>query len=406
MNRIFTDNIPTDLPDTLTPEAPVTAYDGYIVPRDHADAVRLGKQCAEEINRNRIADFERTPAYCKTHNEENLDQMVHVSTFKIICGVVYMTYYANTGNDREDPNFQEARLAYCPLDNPSQMTILSVHKVGEQLCGKTIDRLYDTILLYKGGDEVYLLWTASADGEYYRFYRTFSLSKHTLSEIRPNRFKVGGVTNDFSMSGITLALAANRIPHKQMYSDIGIMQKLSTRVENGETYYYTGAYSGLFNCIIKSRDFVTWEYVASPDFPNLSLWENATYVLGDTCYYFMRQYECMQGILTAYDLKSGTWRTPCLVRDAGSRADFFVCGGRLYLTHAPIDRSGFGILRVNVDDLKSSEVVLVAEVPSEGAKESLFYPYTELYDGSVYISYTVDRKHIRLSKFEAEKYGL
>ena len=39
-----------------------------------------------------------------------------------------------------------------------------------------------------------------------------------------------------------------------MFSDIGIMQKLTTRTENGETWYYTGAYSGYFNCIIKSRD--------------------------------------------------------------------------------------------------------------------------------------------------------
>lgn len=38
-----------------------------------------------------------------------------------------------------------------------------------------------------------------------------------------------------------------------MYSDIGIMQKISSRTENGEVYYYTGAYSGDHTFIIKAR---------------------------------------------------------------------------------------------------------------------------------------------------------
>ena len=56
-----------------------------------------------------------------------------------------------------------------------------------------------------------------------------------MGEVRPNRFRVGEVTNDFSISGMQSALAEAGIPMKKTYSDIGIMQKLSTRVENGET---------------------------------------------------------------------------------------------------------------------------------------------------------------------------
>ena len=267
------------------------------------------------------------------------------------------------------------------------------------LDGKKIDALYDTILLYKGGDELYILWTASVDKLYYRFYCTFSISEKELSAIRPNRFKVGEVTNDFSMDGIKEALAFNDIPYKTMFTDIGIMQKLSVRVENGEEYYYTGAYSGYFNCIIKSRDFITWEYVSAPDFINLSLWENATYVIGDKCYYFVRQHECMQGFLTCYDLAEDKWETPCVIRDTQSRSDFVFYNNELYLIHAPIDRDGFGIIRINRENLSQSEVVLVAEM-----KESMFYPFTDIYGDDAYISYTVDRKHIRLSKFNLKNY--
>lgn len=284
--NIFMSDTISDKEHKLVQEAPIMLYNGYIEPGADEQAKELGNKCADEIKNNIIADFEKSAEYCKRNGEEVPDLMVHVSTFKIINGIIYMTYYANTGTSEEDPSKQEARFAFCPADNPSDMTIIRIQKVGESLDGKVIDAVYDTILLYKGGDEIYILWTASADNMYYRFYCTFSISNKTLSAIRPNRFKAGDVVNDFSMSGMKEALAQNGLSCKKTFSDIGIMQKLSERVENGETYYYTGAYSGLYNCIIKSKDFITWEYVSAPDFINLSMWENAVYVIEDKCYDF------------------------------------------------------------------------------------------------------------------------
>lgn len=398
-SNIFMPNTVSGKEHKIVPQAPIMMYNGYIDPRSDLQAKELGSKCADEIKRNIIADFEKTADYCRKNNDSEPDLMVHVSTFKIIDGIIYMTYYANTGTEAEDPSKQEARLAFCPADNPSDMTILRIQKVGDELDGKVIDAVYDTILLYKGGDELYILWTAAADKMYYRFYCTFSISNKTIGAIRPNRFKVGNIINDFSMSGMQEAIAGNGFSYKNTFSDIGIMQKLSERIENGETYYYTGAYSGLYNCIIKSKDFVTWEYVSAPDFANLSLWENATYVIGDKCYYFVRQNECMQGFLTCYDLTRGTWEKPCVIRDTQSRSDFIFYNNELYLIHAPIDRAGFGMIKVNREDLSKSEVVFVAEM-----KESMFYPFTEIYGDYAYISYTVDRKHIRLSKFNLENY--
>ena len=107
----------------------------------------------------------------------------------------------------------------------------------------------------------------------------------------------------------------------------------------------------------------------------------------------------MQGFLTCYDLNKGEWETPCLIRDTQSRSDFIVYGGELYLIHAPIDRNGFGIVKIDRSNLSKSEVVLVAEI-----KESMFYPFVDVYGDDVYISYTIDRKHIRLSKFNLQNY--
>ncbi len=396
---VYTPDSKTDKPEQIVPTVPMPQYDGFIRPGDDKAARELGDKCVAELKANVIADFERTAAYCEEHGEDNPDLMVHVSTFVILDGIVYMTYYANTGTTEEDPKYQVARLAFCPLEHPADMTILDVQKVGEVLDGRTIDKLYDTILLYKGGDELYILWTASPDGNYYRLYRTYNIKTHTFGPIRANRFTVGEITNDFSITGMKAALTANDIPFKSMWSDIGIMQKLSTRVENGETYYYTGAYSGNFNCIIKSRDFITWEYVASPDFLNNSLWENATYVLGDKVYYFVRQQECNQGFLTVYDLVAGTWTAPFLIADTQSRSDFIYYQDTLYLIHAPLNRDGIGIVRVDTDDIRNSTPLLVADM-----KESCFYPYTAVYGDEAYMSYTVSRKHIRLTKFHLPNY--
>ena len=398
VHPVYTPDIPSLLPPAAVPDVPINGYAGFIRPGACQEARARGDEAAAEVRTRRVADFERSPAWCERNGETDPDLMVHVSTFIILDGMVYMTYYANTATAEEDHSRQAARLAFCPLDAPSDLTVVELQRVGDTLDGRTITRLYDTILLYKGGDELYLMWTAAPDGNYYRLYRTFNLRTRTLGPILANRFRVGTVTNDFSITGMQAALAANRIPFKSMWNDIGIMQKLSTRVENGETWYYTGTYSGNFNAVVKSRDLITWEYVSTPDFPNNSLWENAVYVLGDRLWYFVRQQECAQGFLTSLDLHTGSWAKPVLIADAQSRSDFFVYRGGLYLVHAPIDRRGFGIVRIDTEKPENSTPVLVADMQG-----SLFYPFVRVYGDTAYISYTVDRKHIRLSRFDLKR---
>ncbi len=393
---IFTDDIPMDKPSRILPNVPIADYAAFIRPTDDACAVERGKACAKAVKRNVMADFERTEAYCRRKGEEHPDRMVHVSTFTRLDGMVYMTYYANTQTDAETPDRQAARLAFCPEGRPEEMEIAELMRVGDTVDGQTVTGVYDTILMRKDDRELFLMWTASTT-QYYRFYRVFDIVTRVMGPVRVNRFRVGDITNDFSTSGIAGAMAGCDIPHHAMFSDIGIMQKLTCRVENGIPWYYTGAYSGYLNCVIKSRDLITWEYVSSPDFPNNAKWENAVWVQDDRVYYFVRQQECEQGFLTCFDISRKKWERPVLIADAQSRSDFFSRDGRLYLVHAPRDRNGFGIIRVDTNDLAKSRPVLVADM-----EESLFYPYTQVYGDEVWISYTVDRKHIRLSRFSTE----
>ena len=341
-----------------------------------------GLRLASELN-NHITDFKKPG-----------DKMVHVSTFAIINDIVYMTYYVNTRNSGETPSEHTARFVYCSLNDLENKTYIDLQDVGEVYDGKVVTALYDTILLRKDDNELYLMWTAALDGVYYRLYRTYNIETGVLGPIMTNQFQIEDTIVDFSSSAMNSLFAQYGISHKSLIGDIGIMQKLTSRVENGETYYYTGCYIGPFNCIIKSKDLITWEFVAQPDFPNNSQWENAVYVKNDKAYYFVRQYtNSNTGFLTYYDLNSKTWAKPVFIFDSQSRADFFEWNGNLYMLHAPRSRNYIGILKINTTNLYNSYDVEIAKVPD------YFYPYCQIYNNELYMSFTQSRQHIWLSKF-------
>ena len=390
-NKVFTDDIVTEKELIITKGEPIANVAKTLTANVSPEVIEKGEQFAKEITELFVSDFEKEG-----------DKMAHVSTFAVIDDTVYMTYYANTKEPSEDPKNQTARLVYAPIADIENKTFIDLQTTGDSVGGKDIDMVYDTILMQKDSDTVYIMWTArTTDQNYYRFYCPFTLSTKTLGNIGVNRFKVGNITNDFSVSGIKTALAENKIPCKRMFSDIGIMQKLSSRTENGEIYYYTGTYSGDFTAIIKSRDLVTWEYVSQPDFINDSKWENATYVLGDKVYYFVRQQDTNKcGFLTAYNILNDTWDTPVEIEDCQSRGDFILYNGELYLFHAPIDREHIGIVKINTEDITNSEIVLQAKMHT-----SCFYPFIQYYkDNELAMSYTVARQHIRLARFTLSKY--
>lgn len=397
---LFTSDHPCDKQPILLPRAQINNPSAVLGTDVPDECKRKGALFAKEIENNFLSNFEKSEELFTQGKVDEMDLMAHVSTFVIVQSTLFVSYYANTRIPSENPEYQTARLVYCPVDDLLDKTFLDIQTIGDTCGGKTINQVYDTILMKKDDDTVVVLWTARIETNYYRFYREFSVSTKTLGEVRVNRFKVGDIVNDFSASGIRSALTANGIGYKEMYADIGMMQKISSREENGETYYYTGAYSGDFTCIIKSKDLITWEYVSQPDFPNRSKWENATYVRGDKVFYFVRQHDdTPYGFLTVYDLIKNTWADPVLIGDCQSRSDFIVYRDSLYLVHAPIDREHIGIVKIDEENIANSYPVLQAKMHT-----SCFYPFVQYYGEELAMSYTVARKHIRLARFTLGKY--
>ena len=390
-NCIFTPDVPNDRPTIVIENKEITDFAAKIHASDASpEALARGKAFADEITARYVGDFERA----------GVDQMVHVTTFMLIDGMIYMTYYANTANTAENPLYQTARLAIRPKDNPEQLTILDIQSAGDECGGRPVEMVYDTIMARTDEDTLMVLWTAKVGGNYYRLCRPYSISEGKLGGISVNRLKVGDVTNDFSTTGISSALAANGIGYRKMFSDIGIMQKFTYRMENGEKWYYTGAYSGYMTMLIKSRDFVTWEYVSQPDFDCMSHWENTVTVFAGKIWYFTRQQpETPYGFLTYYDPETDTWAKPVLIEDCQSRSDFIIWQDKLYLFYAPIDREHIGLVRINTDDPAKSEIMMQAKMDT-----SCFYPFVQYFGEGLAMSYTVARQHVRLAEFSMEKY--
>lgn len=331
------------------------------------------------------------------------DKMVHVSTIEIINDILYCTYYANTQTGNEDPTKHIARFVYCSLSETSIKTYVDIQKVGDTFNGFIVECIYDTIMMKKSDTQLYIMWTAYFDKGYHRLYAPFDVTNKVVGEIKENRFTANRKTNSgvlvvsgFSSYGVDYVLSDSGIARKQWrdYDDIGIMQKITTRVESGETYYYTGCYIGKFNCIIRSKDLITWEYVSAPTFYCDSMWENAVYVKNNKCFYFLRQDTSKNyGILSYYDLNTKEWSTPVYVQDCQSRADFFEWEGKLVLVHAPASRNyiSLAIVDENLGKVYEQEIARFM-MPS-------FYPYVTKYNNEYYMSFTEERQHIWVSKF-------
>lgn len=328
------------------------------------------------------------------------DKMCHCSSFRIINNVIYAAFYVNKNAAAENPAQHTAVLRYASISNLSNITNVELCNIGDKVLGKTVNAIYDTVVLKTddNNDILYLLFTAKLDNEYYLLYRTYTISKNVLSDISKCQFTVKTTTEDFSITGMKTALDANGIEYAPFSSDISFMQQLSTRTENGTKYYYTGIGVLDFCFIAKSKDLLNWEYVSQPDFSYVPKFEPAVYVIGDVAYYLCRQdYSISYALLATYNISTDTWSNPVKIPDSQSRSVFFEVNDVLYAIHAPKDRNHLAILEINQSNLDQSHDISVADV------NDMFYPFVQYVNNQLYVSLTQSRQHIWVSTISLPK---
>lgn len=351
----------------------------------YINGIKLGKDLSAHL-----ADFAKPG-----------DKMVHVSTFYKIGDTLYMSYYANTRTDAEDPTQHTARLVYAPFDNLSQQTYIDVADIGQEYNGQTIDAIYDSLLL-KTSDDSYMIYafTAKVGGKFYMLYRRFDPKTKLLSDTHTMNFKAGALSGTFDTVSIHDLLAQIGVDYDYEDRDISFVQKLSPRIENGVVQYYAGIGILHFCFIAKSSDLINWTFVSAPDFAYQPEFEPSVYVKGDSVYYCCRQrWPEANAILAKYDINNDCWSQPILVPDTQSRYDFFEDNDQLYLVHSPLDRNHISLMQIDQYILEKSYEVATAEV------QDCFYPFTQNIAGQMYMSFTQSRHHIWLNKFSPTYYS-
>lgn len=351
----------------------------------YLNGIKLGKDLSTHL-----ADFAKEG-----------DKMVHVSTFYKIADTLYMSYYANTRTNAEDPTQHTARLVYAPFNDLSQQTYIDVADIGQEYNGQTIDAIYDSLLL-KTSDDSYMIYafTAKVGGKFYMLYRRFDPKTKLLSDIHTMNFKAGALSGTFDTVSVHDLLAQIGVDYDYEDRDISFIQKLSPRIEDGVTQYYAGI-GILHMCfVVKSSDLVNWTFVSAPDFKYVPEFEPSVYVKGDYVYYFCRQRGTEgNAVLAKYSILDDQWSKPILVPDTQSRYDFFEDNDQLYLVHSPLDRNHISLMQIDQNVLEKSFEVATAEV------QDCFYSFTQNIDGQMYMSFTQSRHHIWLNKFSSTYYS-
>ena len=238
------------------------------------------------------------------------------------------------------------------------------------------------------------MWTCALNGTYTRLYQPYTISTSTFGDVAYNYFKVNNTSLIMNTNNMMTLLDSAGITYPSISMDIGIMQKFSTYTEDNIQYYYTGCYAGRFNCIVRTTDFITFEYVAQPTFKNDGLYENSVYVKNDKAYYYLRQSNGnIYSLLSYYDLQTKKWHEPLQVQDAQSRADFFEYGGKLYLIHNKQSRYVMSILEIDPYYMDLS--IVYDELPVD----NYHYPYVDIYNNELYVIFTHYRSGMFFAKF-------
>lgn len=307
--------------------------------------------------------------------------------------VVYASYYINKIRHFEDPTQQTAVLRIKNIDGSGEIKNVTVCDIGDTAIGGTVGAIYDTVVLTELGD-IRVVFTAKINGQYYLLYKIYDPNTNTLTEATKCQFTVGNNTQEFSISGMKTALKANNVYFPYFDSDISFMQKLSPRIENGETWYYLGLGVLQFCFIAKTKDLVNYHYVSQPTFKNNNMYEPTVYCKGDEVFWLCRQAILANypyAHLSKYNLVTGKWDTPVLLPDCQSRSDMFEYKNVLYAIHAPFDRNHLTVTQINTENLSMSFPVQTAYI------NNMFYPFVQQVDGKLYMTVTQGRNDIQFN---------
>lgn len=325
--------------------------------------------------------------------------MVHCSSFCIINDIVYLIYLNNTTNTGETPRYININLAVFSLNDMNNISYYPIASIGDNILGGTITEQYDAFIYYDGVD-LHILWNCKIDNSQFTIlHTTFDINTLTISTITKCNITSGTYSEIFTAGGIKTLFRKAGIPLNVDFSS-HICFSINTNLYNGY-YYFTICVDKGFTCILKSNDFINFEYVSQPNFKHHAQFETSSYILGNYLYLCIRQeYSYGNSILTRYDLVNNVWDTPYYINDAQSRSCFIYTNSSLYLVHSKDNRNSISVLKIDTSNIINSYEI------ENTYKEKYFYPFVFKYNNTIYMSVTNDRKSIYFGEITLEHYSI
>jgi hypothetical protein len=317
--------------------------------------------------------------------KESSAKRTQVPSLTIVNDIVYSAFVTNYNSATESPADFVLKLCVFPLSDPTDITRYTVSEAGMDIAGVgTMAEQLDSFVYYDGNGNIIIVFNGKVqNGETSIFYRIFNISSSTFTESGICEFAAGTHSDTFSPSGVNNVLTLENIDHVAPTNLPGfiITQRITTRTESGETWYYSGfGEDGRFNAIVKTKNFKKWYYVATPPFTNMALYEPIVYIDYNVAYYFCRQTpQTGYSFLTRYNIVNDCWDDPVYFPDASSRSDIIGTGNYLFLINSPTTRSYIAVYMIDKNDMTKTKCLQVANFDG-GA----YYTANTFYNNTMY----------------------
>lgn len=316
-------------------------------------------------------------------------------------GYCYVTYYTSVepGIMEEGQGKLSVRLVRFKIDTPKEQEAFWVAKYGETytiddisiLCNDT----FDPCIAYKEG-KVYCYVDVKIDSDSYftTCVRIFDVASGDFSDFKKCRFKANDDVIDFVPSEINKLIGDNIINGPAAIHPIFNLY---------EEQYYTSVLSmSSKGCIIKTTDFVTFEYVSHPtiEYSDKHYAEAALYINGNIGYYAARTKEKFVRVLT-YNLLDGTWKHLIDLCDCMTRPTFVQVSSPdgFHIVTSPSDRGTLNFFFVTEAGSMLGSVYRPTPVDT-----GLWYPNFVKREDGIYCVWSNSRKNVYVGKITIPSY--
>ena len=270
----------------------------------------------------------------------------HQSMTVLKGGKGYTIFTANNVTMKEYDCHTFARFAVYDIEEPEKAKFYTVAAMGEN-GNIIIDGVASLTSLVDNGENIVCHCYGFVGGVITEFRRIFDIESESFGELEVCKIVHNGKEYDFTNKTIAELFGAE-YGLTEVYSEIGIGPYFKYNDE-----WYTWAYTGssrFCGILLKTRDFLKFEFVMIPDECRGTKCEIIPYLFKDCMYVaFRRDYNFQRLEVVKYDMKTLTPLESIVLRDTSMRPYFYEYKDRLFLLHSPFVRMNTSIVELSAE---------------------------------------------------------